>query len=85
MMTYEKNTERLPIKIQTKCHATSNVLHMHVQYVTPLTKDYGCMVTVSNRQKMWISTAALTIYILNWGISSGRSKVSYIKCKIFAK
>lgn len=48
-MTYEANTETLPINIQTKCHATSNVFQVHVQHVTSLTKDYGCVVTISNR------------------------------------
>jgi hypothetical protein len=54
------------------------------QHVMLLAKDYDCVVTVSARKNVNIDVI-LTTVTLNLGMNSGRSEISYIKCRLFTR
>jgi hypothetical protein len=51
------------------------------QHVTPLTKDYSCIVLICGRQKILISPGVSNAIALNRSTSSGRSQIPYTKLK----
>jgi hypothetical protein len=46
------NTETTSAEKRSNCDATGSVIFVHIQYVTSFSKDCGCVVIISRREKI---------------------------------
>jgi hypothetical protein len=51
-MAHEMNTETNSAEKRSNCDATGSVIFVHIQCVTSFSKDSGCVVMISRREKM---------------------------------
>jgi hypothetical protein len=59
-MTNEINTGRTSVKNPRTLDVTNSVAPVGIPYVTSLTKDYSCVVTISGRERTSASTIVFT-------------------------